>query len=321
LEKEQAPVEARGLTVRYRGTRVPALRAVDLEVARGEVVGLLGESGAGKTTLALALLGLLPASADMAGHLRRDGGIGLVFQEPALALNPVLRAGFQLTEVLRAHGGPRGRAGRTEAARRFEEMGLRDTGRFLAAYPHELSGGQRQRVALAQALAGDPALVVADEPTAALDPTLRAEVLAVLEERRRSRGLALLFITHQPRLLAGWADRVIVLYAGEVVEEGPAAEVLGDPKHPYTRGLLRALPPPLTAHTPRTPLADPSSPRTPLLALPGDPPGLNRQPEGCPFEPRCADRLDVCRTGAPGSYAVATAGVVARRARCFKYGA
>jgi len=227
--------------VRHAGAVEPTLRDVSLQIAPGEVVGLLGESGAGKTTLALALLRLLPAGSHAEGSIRwrgrellglperemntlRGAEIAHVFQEPALALNPVRRAGRQVAEVLRAHRTMGRRDLRSETARRLEEVGLKEA-RFLEAYPHELSGGQRQRVAVAQALAGGPSLLVADEPTSALDPILQAEVLGLLADRARDRGLALLFITHQPALLSGWADRTLRLAAGRIEEPVPAAFV------------------------------------------------------------------------------------------------
>ncbi|MCC6748080.1 MAG: ABC transporter ATP-binding protein [Deltaproteobacteria bacterium] len=275
---------------------------VSLAVERGQAVGLVGESGCGKSVTALALVGLQPGrivggavefdGCDLtrasATELRRvrGGRVGLVFQEPLAALNPVLRVGTQVGEVLRTHlGAPRGVA-RARAAELLREMGLPSPEAQLAAYPHQLSGGMRQRVMLAVALAGGPSLLVADEPTTALDPTVQAQVLALLEELRLRRGLALLFISHDLAVVGQVCSRVLVLYAGQVVEEGPTSTLLGAPRHPYTAALLAALP-------------DPAAPRRRLAELPGVVPDLRHLSAGCRFAPRCSRAADRCSAEAP----------------------
>jgi peptide/nickel transport system ATP-binding protein len=289
-------VVIRGLTVAFDG--VPVLRGIDLDVPRGGAVGIVGETGCGKSVTWLAALGLLPPGARVAGSVRlegrellgagsrsldrvRGGRIALVSQDPASALNPVIRVGRQVGEVLALHRGLCGSAVRAEARRLFERVGLPDAGRRLDAFPHELSGGQNQRVAIAMALAGGPDLLVADEPTAALDATIRIQILDLLADLRRETGLALVLISHDLAVLADACDTVHVQYAGRIVEHGPAA-LLDDPAHPYTRGLLAALP---LAH----------GPRHRLTALPGSVPRPGDVPQGCAFAPRC-DRARVACT-------------------------
>lgn len=235
---------------------------VSLDVSVGETVGIVGESGSGKTTLALSILGLLPPRARTAsGSIRlrgqellglpesrleglRGAEISVVFQEPGIALNPVMRVGDQVAEVLRAHRPwSLGRC-REEANGLLAQVGLPEPERLARAYPHELSGGQQQRVTIAQAIACRPALVVADEPTSALDSTTRAEILALLRDLKDRLSLALLLVTHDLGTLAAIADRVLVMYAGRIVEEGPLGRVCREPLHPYTRALLASVPRP-----------------------------------------------------------------------------
>lgn len=250
------------LSIEYtsgRNSRV-ALDGVSCELRRGEVVGLLGESGSGKTTLALAILRLLPRSARiLRGSIRfkdqdlfslpeselrriRGGKISIIFQEPGLALNPVMRAIDQVAEVVRAHQKVSKDLCKEEARRVLGELDLRDD-RLLRAYPHELSGGQRQRLVIAQALAAQPDLIVADEPTAALDPELRTQFRDLLNSLRQRFSLALLFITHDPEELMNLADRAMVLYRGRIVEQAGLRQLIREPAHPFTRLLLRAMPP------------------------------------------------------------------------------
>jgi peptide/nickel transport system ATP-binding protein len=306
-----ALLEVRDLVVHYEtgtGAPVAAARGVTLDVEVGEAVGLLGESGGGKTTLLLAVLGLLPPAARVvggevrfrgrdllamgAGEMRRLRGaeIAIVFQDPALALNPVRRVGAQVAEVLRAHRDQGARRAREEAVAMLAEVGFAAPARIAEAYPHELSGGQRQRVVIAQALVCRPALLLADEPTASLDATAQAELRTLLSALQQRLGLAILMASHDLGALSALARRVLVMYAGVVVEEGTPAQVFGDPLHPYTRGLSRAYPRPVT--TPR-------ATRTPLVAIPGAPPDLAPPPPGCAFEPRCAERRPVCVERAP----------------------
>ena len=253
-------LQVRGLTVSFPapsgGKQV--LSGIDLDLAQGEIVGLLGESGSGKSTLALALLRVLPQNARIAGVVEFEGRdllrlseremrsirgsrISIIFQEPGLALNPVLRVGTQLTEVLRAHTAWDRRRRCDHAHALLAQVELTDVERIFASYPHELSGGQAQRVLIAQALACSPALLIADEPTASLDSTVQAEILTLLAKLRRERGLGILFITHNPALLLGFADRVLVLDDGHIVEAGAVPAVFRAPNAEFTRALVTAM--------------------------------------------------------------------------------
>jgi peptide/nickel transport system ATP-binding protein len=321
-------LEIRDLAVHYdAGAAAPAmaLRGVSLEVEPGEVVGLLGESGCGKSTLLLAILGLLPPSARIVrgsvryrgrellclrdSDLRRLRGaeIAIVFQDPELALNPVRRVGSQVAEVVAAHRGQGGRRSREDATAMLAEVGLPEPARLYDAYPHELSGGQRQRVVIAQALACRPSLLLADEPTASLDSTTQAELRALLQSLQARFGLAVLMASHDLGALAALAGRVMVMYAGGLVEGGTPAQVFGDPLHPYTRGLAGAYPRPATPRRPSLPLGAP---------IPGSPPDPARLEPGCAFEPRCADRRPVCRETAPAE----TRPAEGRHVRCVLHG-
>ena len=324
-----ALLEVRELAVHYHsGHGAPAL-AVDelsLDVADGEVVGLLGESGCGKTTLLLAILGLLPESAHVvSGSIRfrgrellrlseaelrelRGSAISIIFQEPGLALNPVRRVGAQVAEVVHAHRRWSRRRCRGEALSMLAEVGFSEPIRIHDSYPHELSGGQRQRVVIAQALACRPALLLADEPTASLDSTTQAELRALLGTLESRFGLAVLLVSHDLGGLAALSRRVLVMYAGRLVEAGTPARVFGDPLHPYSRGLLRALP--------RVPDPGGCPDRRAFEPIPGASPDLARLPPGCAFEPRCPDRLPVCTERPPED----TRPVADRQVRCFKYG-
>ncbi len=301
-----------------------ALQQLDLAIAAGEVVGILGESGCGKSTLARSILQLLPANARLDGsiwfqdqdllalpekQLReiRGARIALIHQEPGLALSPVMRVGDQIAEVILAHPKITREARKLEIESILREVGLADVERIYAAYPHQLSGGQLQRVAIAQALACQPDLIIADEPTRSLDVTIQAEVLDVLRKINHAFGTAMLFITHNPALLAGFADRIAVMYAGRVVEIGGSSRVFGRPLHPYTRGLLDLVPRPargeyFTAGR--------------LPAFPGSPPDMTCLNPGCAFEPRCPRRTEICRTGNPEEL-TPEAG---HRVSCFNHG-
>ncbi len=303
-------LEVRSLTVHYRAGRsrpTEAVREVDLEIAAGETVGVLGESGSGKSTLALALLGLLPPGARIEGGSVRFEGrelldlderaldrlrgdrVSMVFQEPGLALSPFLRAGIQVGDVLRAHRAVSADAARARVLELFHRVRLEEPESVFRAYPHQLSGGQRQRVVIAQALICGPALLIADEPTAALDTVTQAALVELFAALTRDRAMALLFISHDPQLLARLADRIVVVYAGRIVEQGPAAELLAAPAHPYPRELLRCVPP----------VRRPAAPRAPLHVVPGAPPDLAPPPPGCAFEARCPDRLSRCKHDTP----------------------
>ncbi len=231
----------------------------------------------------------------------RGAEIGLIFQEPMSALNPVLPVGRQIAEALLAHGRASARTARQRAIELLAEVRVPDPARHVDLYPHQLSGGLRQRVLMAIALACRPALLIADEPTTALDATIQAEILDLLRELTREHRLALLLITHDLGVVAQMADRVAVMYAGRIVEEGPMRALLSEPAHPYTRGLLASQPG--------------GAPRSRLRAIEGSVPSPSRRPPGCAFAPRCADRFAPCETRPPEMYAVGPL----HRARCFLY--
>jgi peptide/nickel transport system ATP-binding protein len=294
-------VEICGLTVAFDDQA--ALRGIDLVVAPGEAVGLVGESGCGKSVTWLAALGLLPARARVGGSVTiggeqlvgaparvlervRGGRIAMIFQDPASSLNPVHRIGRQVTEALSLHRGMTGAAARAEAKRLFDQVGIPDAARRLDAYPHELSGGQNQRVMIAIALAGQPELLVADEPTTALDVTIQAQILELLQALRRETGMALVLISHDLGVVAEACERVAVMYAGRIVEEAPIGRLFDAAAHPYTQGLLGALPPI-------------DGPRRRLLAIPGGVPEPWAMPPGCAFAPRCTYHAAACDTAVP----------------------
>jgi oligopeptide transport system ATP-binding protein len=307
------------------GELCPALAGVNFELAPSEILGVLGESGSGKSTLAAALLRLLPSNAKIQQgavlferknlldsspqDLRkiRGGRIGLILQEPSSSLHPTMQAGKQVSDVLAAHESLDQRTLSEKTNQLFASVFPESAERISRSYPHELSGGQRQRVLIAQAIACRPSLVVADEPTASLDPTTQREILQLFRKLRQKLGLAMLFITHNPALLAEFADRVLVLYAGRVAEIGPTARVLASPQHPYTAALLKCLP----SH-----FAESQSARKAKLnVIPGDPPDLSLHAQGCQFEPRCTVRMDVCKSDEPAAAAVSELHEVS----CFKF--
>jgi peptide/nickel transport system ATP-binding protein len=282
---------------------LPALRALSFTLQRGQSLGLIGESGSGKSLTALALMGLLPAGARLAGSIRLQGQelttldeagwcrlrgrqIGMVFQEPMTALNPVQPIGRQVAEPLRVHLGLPAAAAQAQALRLLDRVRLPQAAARLRAYPHQLSGGQRQRVLLAMALACGPALLLADEPTTALDATTQREVLDLIATLCREDGMALLLISHDLALLAERVDRLAVMYAGLLVEEGPTATVLAQRAHPYTQALYGA--------RPRL-----GQRLAQLAALPGRVPPLGAWPPGCPFADRCPRVLPACSAALP----------------------
>jgi peptide/nickel transport system ATP-binding protein len=303
-----APLVAiRGLHVAFGGQA--ALRGIDLDVAPGEAVGLVGESGCGKSVTWLAALGLLPARAVVAGSVRiggeellnappsvlegvRGGRIAMIFQDPASSLNPVHRVGRQIAEALALHQGMTGASAQAEAKRLLDQVGMPDASRRLQAYPHEMSGGQNQRVMIAIALAGRPELLVADEPTTALDVTIQAQILELLQTLRRETGMALVLISHDLGVVAETCGRVAVMYAGRIVEQAPTSRLFAAPTHPYTQGLLGALPPL-------------DGPRMPLSAIPGGVPEPWAMPPGCAFAPRCAHRSAACDAATPPTITLA----------------
>src|SRR5882762_2536691 len=324
-----APVlEIQDLHVSYQsreGVPYPALTGISFGLMPGEIMGVLGESGSGKSTLAGSLVRLLPANGNITrgavyfegkdllrakpGELQQIRGarISLIFQEPSLALHPTMRAGEQVRQVLAAHG-VSGKSALNKRTRQvFAEVFAEDAERISRSYPHQLSGGQRQRVLIAQAIACGPAVVIADEPTASLDPATQMEILGVFRTLRDELGLAMIFITHNPALLSGFADRVLVLYGGRVAELGPAAAVLASPRHPYTKALFASLPAVFEES------ASVRGKRLPVIPGDSSPSSLPRQ--GCCFEPRCTERMDICKEREPGVVNVSASHTVS----CFKY--
>ena len=297
-----------------------ALRGVSFALERGDTVGLIGESGCGKSMTALALMGLLPESAQVTGSIRlrraqswsachddalcelRGDRIGMVFQEPMTALNPLHTIGRQVAEPLRVHRGMMRGAARAEAARLLDRVRLPDAARRLDAYPHQFSGGQRQRVTIAMALACGPDLLIADEPTTALDVTIQGQILDLIAELVAERGMALLLISHDLGVIAQNVQRMLVMYGGSVVESGPTVEVFRRLSHPYTRGLFAA----------RPRLGAPRGRR--LATIAGRVPELVDLPAGCPFADRCAYVVAACHDALPPPFEVGPA----HRARCIR---
>jgi peptide/nickel transport system ATP-binding protein len=304
------------------GRFAPAVDGVGFAIASGESLAVVGESGCGMTLMARSLLGLSPEAARISGSIRLRGRelagarevewqrvrgreISLVFQEPGSAFDPVVPIGAQIIEAVRAHRKVDREEARRIAIERLREVGFPDPARGLTEYPHRLSGGLKQRAFLAMALASDPAILVADEPTTALDATVSAQVLALFDRLRAKRGLALLLITHDLGSVAAHSDRAIVMYAGRVVEETSTAELFRAPRHPYTRGLL--------ASVPRVPTRGNGGRR--FAAIPGAVPDLATRPRGmCSFAPRCPDRFEPCDAREPAIYRAGESGV-----RCFLY--
>ncbi|MEP6590051.1 MAG: ABC transporter ATP-binding protein [Gemmatimonadota bacterium] len=290
---------------RRDGAAIVPVDDVSFHVAEGELVALVGESGCGKTLTGLAIPRLLPANAtlgkrtrirfagsDLAGasepELRAVRGrrIAMVFQDPMSSLNPVMRIGAQISEAITAHAKIGASQARARAVALLTEVGIADPATRVDAYPHQLSGGMRQRVMLAIALAGEPDLLIADEPTTALDVTVQAQMLELLDALRRARGMAVLLITHDLGIVAGRADRVLVMYAGRVVESAPTAALFAAPAHPYTRGLFASIPR-LEATAAR------------LTPIPGTVPPPDQWPSGCRFHPRCPLAIAKCSTAQP----------------------
>jgi peptide/nickel transport system ATP-binding protein len=297
---------------------IVAVNDVSLTVATGETLALVGESGSGKSVAALSIMRLVPSpgrilagSIDFQGRdlmtlsegemrALRGAGIALIFQEPMTALNPVFNIGDQIAETLVAHGESDRTAARARAIELLDAVRIPEASRRSYDYPHQLSGGQRQRVMIAMALACRPALVIADEPTTALDVTIQAAILDLLREMKTGFGVSLLLITHDLGIVAEMADRVAVMYAGRIVEEAPVMAFFDSPQHPYSKGLLASLP---RSYGSRR-----------LRAIEGTVPSLAHLPPGCAFEPRCPDRVDACTAAVPPLEAIGTD----RRARCIR---
>jgi oligopeptide/dipeptide ABC transporter ATP-binding protein len=322
-------LEVQDLHVSYGlsgGASCPALAGVSFQLMPGEILGVLGESGSGKSTLATSLVKLLPSRGNISKGsvffegqdlLRRSPReleqirgkrISLVYQEPSVALHPAIRAGDQVLEVLAAHESASRSTLRMKTRQVLASLFPEDADRISSSYPHQLSGGQRQRILIAQAIVCGPSLLVADEPTGSLDPTTQGEILGVFLKLRDELGLGMIFITHSPALLAGFADRVLVLYGGRVAELGPASTVFASPMHPYTRALFQSMPQ-FFGNSDNL-----RKPDLPVIA--GDSSAAQLPREGCVFEPRCPDRMDDCREREPGSVNLGESHVVS----CFKYG-
>ncbi|MDR2387424.1 MAG: ABC transporter ATP-binding protein [Deltaproteobacteria bacterium] len=319
-EDENLLVKVQNLTVGFGRGQFLAVKGIDFILEAGEVVGLVGESGSGKSLTALSLMGLLPHGARIeSGAIffkgqdlsklefkeRRDlcgKHMGMVFQEPLTALNPVLTIGEQVAEIFRLRQGLSKAQAQKAALNLLSQVGLPNPGQAAKSYPHRFSGGMRQRVVIAMALALDPELVIADEPTTALDPTIAAQIIWLLRDMAKSRHTGVLFITHNLRILAGLAQRVLVMYAGILVEQTQGD--FSNPLHPYTTGLLKALPP--------NPSEDSSERLTPI---PGQPPSPSDRFSGCPFEPRCPETRPVCSQALPPMIEVSPGRLV----RCHKF--
>ncbi len=287
-----------------------ALRDANLVIQRGDRLGIVGESGSGKTLLALCLMGMAPDSAHLTGRLSIDGQdmasaterdwqrlrsrrVAMVFQEPMAALNPLRRVGDTVMEPMLLHDGLTRRAARVRALSLFEEVGIPDPDQRLRQFPHEMSGGQRQRVLIALALACNPMLLIADEPTTALDANVALRITDLLQRLAREREMALVFISHDLAAVARATQDIVVMYAGDMVERGPTAEVLSAPAHPYTKGLLGARPDASVAGR------DANGKRRRLPTIPGSVPPLQGLPEGCRFAGRCPVELPQCATQRP----------------------
>jgi oligopeptide/dipeptide ABC transporter ATP-binding protein len=299
------------------GKPVVAVDDVSFEIRRGETLGLVGESGSGKSVTAFSILQLLQSPGRIAaGHVLfqgrdlisapesdvrrvRGAGIGLIFQEPMAALNPVMRVGDHIAEALVVHQLANKREARTRAVELLRAVRITDPEKRVDDYPHQLSGGMRQRVMIAIALACRPPLVIADEPTTALDVTVQAQILELLRDMKQQFDLSLLLITHDLGVVAETADRVAVMYTGRIVEEGPVRDIFRNPLHPYTRGLMASIPG--------------GDAGTRLRAIEGTVPSLAALPPGCTFAPRCPNRMEICTTAVPALVAIESG----HRTRCY----
>ena len=309
----EAPARRKVLEVEDIRTRfhtrdgtVHAVNGISFDVSEGELLGVVGESGSGKSVTMMSLLKLLPMppAEIVSGRVRLDGEdlmalgpddlrqvrgarVGFVFQDPMTSLNPVLTVGYQLTESLRVHLGMGRSAARRRAVELLERVGIPAAASRLGDFPHQFSGGMRQRVMIAIALACNPGVLIADEPTTALDVTIQAQILDLVKRLRRESGMAIVWITHDLGVMAGLADRVMVMYGGLVVERASVARLYRNPRHPYTRGLLATLPRLDGTRAER------------LESIPGQPPNLDRAPAACPFAPRCSHAFERCRRENP----------------------
>jgi oligopeptide/dipeptide ABC transporter ATP-binding protein len=303
-----------------QGRFVPAVIDVGFHVSAGETLCLVGESGSGKSLTALSIMRLIqPPGRIASGRVLFDGrdlltlperemqrlrgaGVSLIFQEPMTALNPVFTIGNQIEETLLVHGRATRRTARQRAVELLEAVSVPEPQKRVRDYPHQLSGGLRQRALIAMSLACEPTVVIADEPTTALDVTIQAQILELLRNLQKRMGLALLLITHDLGVVAEMADRVAVMYAGRIVEEAPVRPLFDDPKHPYTQGLMGSIPG--------------GAPGTRLTAIPGTVPPLGALPQGCAFTPRCPFRFEPCPAAHPGDTDLGGG----RRVKCYLHG-
>ncbi len=301
-------LDVKNLTTRFKTKEgyVKAVNGVSFHVNEGEAIGIVGESGSGKSVTSLSIMRLLPVPpAEIAegsvifedkdlvdlneSEMRqvRGGKIAMIFQDPISSLNPVLNIESQVLEPLQLHLGLRGQEARNRVRELLEAVGIPDAPRRMRDYPHQFSGGMRQRVMIAIAIAANPKLLIADEPTTALDVTVQAQILELIARLRRDLNTSVILITHDLGVVAGVTDRILVMYAGHIAERAPTEELFADPRHPYTLGLLGAVP--------RLDAVRGSE----LVTIPGSPPDLLHPPEGCPFQPRCPFRIDKCKTYPP----------------------
>ena len=300
-----ALLQVTGLNVRFATTdgQVSAVNGVSLSLARGETLGIVGESGSGKSQLAFAVMGLLARNGCASGSVRFDGQeilnaparilnkiradkIAMVFQDPMTSLNPYLRVADQMAEVLMLHRGMGKAQAVAECARMLDAVKIPDARARIRLYPHEFSGGMRQRVMIAMALLCNPDVLIADEPTTALDVTVQAQIMQLLADLQSEFGMAMILITHDLGVVAGACERVMVMYGGRVMERAPTDPLFADPSHPYTQGLLQAIP-----------RLDQRGDQ--LSAIPGSPPNMTLPPPGCPFQPRCAYAMPICEAQMP----------------------
>ncbi|NQV21942.1 MAG: ABC transporter ATP-binding protein [Rhodospirillales bacterium] len=312
-------LEVNNLETRFKTPdgEVAAVNGVSFSINPGETVGVVGESGSGKSQMIMSILGLLARNGTMTGSVRfrdqelvgasardlnriRGRSIGTVFQDPMTSLNPTLTIGRQLTEMLVVHRNVKGKDARFAAIDALGTVGLPDPAERMRMYPHQLSGGMRQRVMIAVALIADPELLIADEPTTALDVTVQAQILGLLRSVARDRDRSVILVSHDFGVVAGLADRLLVMYAGTIVEQGPAVDLFRAPRHPYTQALLAC-----------TPRLDITLDRLP--SIPGQPPDMRRLPMGCAFQPRCDDAMARCLLSAPGNFPAGPG----RRSACF----
>ena len=313
-----ALIDVKGLDVLFQTSDGPvyAVNGINFALDRGQTLGIVGESGSGKSQSVLAMMGLLARNGRASGQVLYDGQdllamqpaalnrirgnrMAMIFQDPMTSLNPYLTVERQMTEVLQFHKGLDRKAARKRSVELLEAVKIPDAARRIDMYPHEFSGGMRQRVMIAMALLCEPEVLIADEPTTALDVTVQAQILDLLRELQRDFGTAIVLITHDLGVVAGLCDQVMVLYGGRVMEQGSAQDIFYRPTHPYTRGLLGAVP--------RLDRDD-----TSLMAIPGAPPNTARLPKGCPFSPRCAVAQSRCAEQMPALLATAAGGMALR---------